>query len=241
MSLDARGGYVNPAQIEVQPGRSIDRIMTLPTPTKGNPHSVRPLFIDWFTTPTTGGRRIRYHSIAPNYNMTIFARWSDPNVHLPLWWPPAYSGTTTIPLRLHYGQRSDRWQSNIRRAINNWNNSSANVEFDARSNAIRQNDVFIENRHDRWLGLCLPLGWRGSNITSFEIVLNANQIYSEANSGWLSSYGLDTIITWVMAHELGHAVGLQDQFGTTDSVMSNSTPRVTPSSFDINNVNIIYG
>jgi hypothetical protein len=240
VTLNPNGGSVSPTSITRTPGNTYGSGGSLPTPTRiGDP-----LFIDWFTTSgTTGGTRIRNNSTVPNSNHTLFARWTNPNRHDIRWWPPVDSGTTRIPLRFNYAAQPQYWRTNIHRAVNNWNASNTRVSFYS-SDLWSANQVFVTNSAQSWVGICTPLDWNGPHITRFEVVLNSRMMYWNARDRGnpLGLYNnVYTAITHVMLHELGHSIGLRDDpIGTTDSIMIIGSERLTPSSFDIQSVNMIY-
>ena len=216
-------------------------------------------FVDWFnTSATTGGARFRNGMLAPSTNTTYWARWTDPSRHLHYWTrPTTLSATTVINVR-DFGY-SSIWHNAMVQGITNWNSSSARVQFNrvVSSNNIIRVRAYRESE-PTWLGSLTP-STNGTNLTSFTIQLYSDRINNHVtrnrinNPNGYAESDINTNITVarvvesIMTHELGHAIGLDDNpVGATAvnaSIMNSGRQRWVrrvPSAFDITSVNMIY-
>jgi len=155
------------------------------------------------------------------------------------WWP-----STQIPLRSHWvnPNLSSEWNTWAEAGRANWNNSTAPVNFVIDNSNSSQNRTFIEPRANRdYLGFLEPIRVSGTSLDRFEIVLNTTSITDHAES---RGFSIGNVATSVMAHELGHSVGLLDNPNAINSLMNHSRNRNTvrgPQPFDIDSVRMIYG
>ena len=243
LTFNPNGGTVNPTSRLVGWNVPITSSQ-LPTPTRNNRH-----FVDWFnTSATSGGTRIRAGAMFTS-NTTIWARWTDSNRHNPQWWRPATSGTTTIALRNFNANFNSTWTTPMNLAIsgtNSWSRSTARVNFT--TNSTSNNRVSIPRVHPSnpsALGRIIYRERNGTNLTRFDIELFSDTINNHVRNN--ANATLANVIQSVMAHELGHAVGLRDNPSgapnRNDSIMNTDRQRWirrTPSNSDIANVNMIY-
>jgi len=122
----------------------------------------------------------------------------------------------------------------MERGRNNWNASTAPVSFNVNSNSVNQ--VRLANHTWEGFGRFNAHPERGSvgpSMTSFVITINSrNTPFNFVES--------------VMAHELGHVVGLRDNPPDTawnGSIMNHERDRRTvrgPTGFDVTSIRILY-
>jgi hypothetical protein len=162
------------------------------------------------------------------------------------WWPAAETGTTWIPLQIIVQEGlSVEWTTRIASGIQAWNSitETTNVSFYVSANTdnlVTAKPVYTY----KWYGLLYASEYSETSLQGFTITLNTQAFYNSRN--WPDFPGLPTS---VMAHELGHAIGLiddprNDGGMVTDTIM-NSTYAVRheieqPTSFDIQSVRILY-
>ena len=231
LTFNGNGGTVNPAFRDVVPGSTVTN---LPIPTRTNRH-----FVDWFTesASATGGNRFRNGMNAPNGNTTYWARWTDPRRHLGFWWRPANSGITTINYRV-INNPNAIWDGRMRSGAILWNNSPARVNFTR--NAASANTASLTTRG----GSRIHLYATGTNLTLFRIYLDTNEVGDFVDrTGFPEAH----VAHYIMAHEFGHAIGLDDNPALDDGEVSLMTQGVIRSpreaivtSFDWFGVNMIY-
>lgn len=209
------------------------------------------LFVDWFTTnATSGGQRVRSNTLVPNVaNWNLHARWTNPNRHNPQWWRPVNSGTTTVALRNFNANFNSTWTNPMNLAIsgtNSWSRSTARVSFT--TNSTSNNRVSIPRvnpSNPSGLGRIIYRERSGTNLTRFDIELFSETINNHVRNNANATFA--NVVQSIMAHELGHAVGLRDNpvgaSGRNDSLMNHNRQRWvrrTPATFDVNSVNMIY-
>ena len=202
----------------------------------------------------TGRVRIhdRWHQFSSGGFWQGHARGHDPNVHTIGRWRPASSGETVIPIQSWNAPNTD-WITGMNRAFNDWNLNNTSVRF-TRVN-FSHNTVAFDDRTDAtWLGLNEMFADRRTGyLTHFRITMNRSRIYNFAGE---SGSRMRNYVTSVFAHELAHAVGLDDNprhphaANRNDSIMNtlghssgrardrNVIFELTP--FDIANVSLIY-
>ena len=161
--------------------------------------------------------------------------------HMTLWWPRGGQPTTINFQPFNF---NSSWQPGMNSGINNWNNSTANVRFIPHNNS--NNTVNALSRTWNSYGR-IYMTRSTSNITEatttrYQIELNSRTINSLINNN--ASWTRHNVISSVMAHELGHVVGLRDNpTGGTSSLMNGNRNRNTitrPTTFDIQSVNMLY-
>jgi len=188
----------------------------------------------WFNTTNISGGIQTTASTSINSNITYFLRWHDTSRHMGWWWP-----STSVPLRAFNFNAT--WQTPINNGIGNWE-SSSRARFPR--NQTSNNQVIAQPFDYSELGSHIPISWTGSeqtgfSITEFRIELNSRTISSHSSN---NGYTLSRVITSVMAHELGHAVGLEDR-STSDSIMNTNRSRnivLGPSVFDVQSFNLLH-
>ena len=236
------GSAINPNIRQVANG---DFLNNLPSTTRAGRH-----LVGWFNTSAlVGGRRFINESRITS-SVALFARWTDPNRHIGgahnfARWMPAYTGTTTIPLRLvpHTGQGGN-WLSYMQSGVSNWNRWTNDTRISFQTNNFSNNTavaaVTVSGGQDVF-GVINRV-YRGIDLIEFSIALNSTRI---SNYAITSGGSRNMIAMSVMAHELSHVVGLRDDpvSGGNISIMSDNRSRnsvVTPSTFDVTSVNMIY-
>jgi len=175
-------------------------------------------------------------------------RWIDPVRHLDYWWPAANSNPTQIPLKtfeIDPRLDNDIWREAMGAGRLAWINSSAPVTFSISSTAV--NRVIAEPlEHREYFGQ-MRGQVSGNTLISFGIELNETMITYHVER---NNYNLSNVIQSIMAHELGHTIGLKGGFmgsphtGIANaSLMNHDRNRnvVTgPLAFDIESVKMIY-
>ena len=232
LTFNPNGGIVSPTTRSVVRGGGIANGV-LPIPTRGG-H----VFVDWFNTSLTGGgTRIRTGAVF-HQNTILWARWNDPSRHLGFWWPPSASGITMIDYTI-VGNPGTIWVNRIDAGATAWNASNARVGF--RNRAGAPNRVVIVNHG--------PPGelqhWTtGSRLDRFDIRLNGDWVEEFAAQNNIPEAH---VAAYLMAHEFGHAIGLDNDPAlrmNETSVMTQGVIRrdsvaiITP--FDVVSVNMIY-
>lgn len=103
------------------------------------------------------------------------------------------------------------------------------------------NIVKVQSYDETWYGAYTP---HGNPFSYFKIRINTSTIEDKATSLGLSASNKAKFYKSVMAHELGHALGLADDPSTTEqSLMKHSRDRTTivgPQSYDIAAVDSYY-
>lgn len=153
-------------------------------------------------------------------------------------WPRSSSDVTTIPIR-NLSAPNQSWLSAMNRAVNDWNNSNAHINFS--QNSTSNNLTNVQNNANPWFGLIeMQVNTNTRHISRFNITLNHRTISNSATS-------LDNFITSVMSHELGHVLGLADNptnvTGSNGSLMNHARNRnilISPLPVDIASVNLRY-
>ncbi|MCL2284853.1 MAG: InlB B-repeat-containing protein [Firmicutes bacterium] len=245
MTLNANGGSVSPGQLIRFSGIPIGEF---PTPTRAGRS-----FVGWFNTPATiGGTRFHAGISTPQSNLTLTARWNDPSRHLVRWWPAANSGTTTISYR--FVGVTTQWATPINNGIRNWNNQTHRTRVSFQTNSVSNNEVRVATPSNA------PANSLGTHV-GFSFADNPHRIHRSniylhpnAINNFVANPSIDinfnNIVTLVMAHELGHAVGLADvrvTGGNSGSIMDSNLNGITdrnitlsPTNFDITSVNMLY-
>lgn len=141
-----------------------------------------------------------------------------------------------IEVQSYQNKYGDGWCEVIRKSINAWNNSSANVKISVSDSS--KNKMLIRKYDDTWYGLTTQTYSVSTGYTSkFSIKINSRTIKSDAKS--YSKFARSTL-----THEFGHVFWLADNPSTSRaSIMKYSRNRnkmVKPQTFDINNVNQKY-
>jgi uncharacterized repeat protein (TIGR02543 family) len=240
ITLNANGGSINPSTIQRTSGSTMG---TLPVP-KRTSTRYGFAFLGWVTA-IPGGSQVTQNTIVQNTNTTIIARWDlsiNPTRHLGYWWP-----STTIPLGTFQvasgvGLVHSTWINNMNNGRNSWNNSSAPVTF---NNNYSVNTVVAAPSTSDYLGW-VNLRRTNTTIDDFNITLNTTAIIDYAT---VRNYNVNNAAASVMAHELGHVLGLRD--GDTfnlggsanASVMNYDANRniiTGPTAYDIESVKLIY-
>ena len=159
-----------------------------------------------------------------------FMRNANPaTLHLSGWWPRANGRTTVITYRVVGSAPNLIWGPSIQRGRNYWNNSSVPVRFE--SVATSDNTVSIAETHLNHAG-SVTLTRRMDTFTNeatfhrFALRLYSNTI--EAHLQLNPSFTRFNVAASVMAHEIGHVLGIRDNPASptlATSVMSNTRNR----------------
>jgi len=157
----------------------------------------------------------------------------DPERHLEAWWP---SDTITYEfLDTATTKNNKSWLTAMRQGMENWNNSSAPVQFEEVAQSY--NLAFVSPYDDSVPGWN-SLKFLGSGPTMFISIIRINsRVVDRSQTGF---------ITTVFAHELGHTVGLLDYpkgGNEYTSLMWSGCHRhniTGPTAFDIESVNMLY-
>ncbi|MCL2572132.1 MAG: InlB B-repeat-containing protein [Defluviitaleaceae bacterium] len=243
ITFNPMGGYLSQANSTrtVVPG-SLMQGGAFPTPTRQGT-SLGRRFVGWYDA-IVGGNRVHATSLSPSSNTTLFARWEsniDQTRHLDFWY---WSNTIFIPLEVAPSLDLAFWRPAMDRGRLSWNRSDAPVHF-----YIDHSSSYIVRAEPRWDSD--HLGWlqfggnqTGNQLTKIEIYLNSRSIvehyYDDGASDFIT---LDGLIERVMAHELGHVVGLSDNPPTIFSLMfipSYAIGILGPTDYDIESVKMIY-
>ena len=233
LTFNPNGGSVNPTSRSIARNTAITAAQ-LPTPTRTNNRH----FVDWFTTSaTTGGTRIRAGATF-SANTTIWARWTDPARHMPYWTRPANSGITPITYRITDAPDATS-RSRLHSGALAWNQSSARVNFIEDNSS--PNRVSMRASGGSFFD---PISRTGTRINSFILVLCRAEVRNLAERG---NHTEAHVARYIMVHEFGHTIGLEDNptLGSgQQSVMTQGVVRpsneaiITP--FDVTGVNMIY-
>jgi len=160
--------------------------------------------VGWFV----GNYRVTQYSIF-HQNTTITIRWTDPNRHLHYWWQ-----YTDVPLNVR-GVANHAWLPHIRAGMDNWTYNVGNY-IRVIEDAGADNDIFVRDErrdipieHIDLLAVVLPLDVSNTSMSRFNIIFQRYLIENHFdNSHDLHNFGY--FIESIMAHEIGHVVGLQD-------------------------------
>jgi len=194
-----------------------------------------------------------------NFSIIYWATWvlqtrnssyHNERVHVDRWYRNARISLRTVQFVPGIPSQS-AWRSNIARAADNWNNSAAHVTFWFSENS--NNEVWVvpvlEGRPGA-LGVLRPRSSILNNtwLNGFNIELGAQRIHDYAYNIHHPSATYANTITHIMAHELGHAIGLRDDprnIGdgqlTVNTIMKAQYPPIThPHQNDIDRVNRLY-
>jgi len=193
--------------------------------------------------------RIDENTLAPNHSFNAVAHWEwdlNPRYH---WREPLFGWIfwrdNNVPLRAYEIDSSlaPYWFTAMEAGRLNWNNSAAPVNFNANqstNNRVRAGDFDLDVAGNIYYYRWPIIGDR------FTLRLDFVRIYHNADVWDVPD---ELYIESVMAHELGHAVGLEDCFGNSfgggpnGSIMNQNRSRADvrgPTDFDINNVRRIY-
>jgi len=243
LTFNGNGGVPLTQVVIRQAGTIMGTMPTRPTQARHN-------FVGWFNTSlTTGGTRFTTNSIVPSSNTNYWARWVDRVRHRDFWWPAADSGTTSVPLSWPTIDSSlgNIWGTSIGNGRTVWDSSTAPVDFYYH---ISSNNTITAgpSSDTTYLGRLWPTQTSGTSLIRFDIELNATTISQYVANN--PTFTLSNVIQSVMAHELGHAIGLEDGFfgnphtGVNNgSLMNYDRNRNTvfgPTAFDITSVRMVY-
>ncbi|MCL2574870.1 MAG: hypothetical protein FWE33_00415 [Defluviitaleaceae bacterium] len=170
----------------------------------------------------------------------------DSSRHLFYWW----QGAQPIPVNVQVFSWLDQsWRMSALNGLLSWNWSSAPVNFT--NTTAANNNINVWPRRDRlqflgWLEPTHSGNFIGSQLRSFEIWINVDSIEEH-----VARYGrnLANVIRGTSAHELAHAVGLEDARNhnlggsINGSLMNYNRIRdavIEPTSFDVQSVRLLY-
>jgi len=239
------------------------RIGRLPDAPRRQNNTLGMRFVGWYRYDFSqdAGTRVEQGDIFDHdYSVHLFARWesnTDPIRHLHYWWP-----NNSIPLRNFeipsnldefwgddFGMPPNLtllWETAMTQGMNNWNNSTAPVEFNVSTSGNRVRVRHVTSGDVFGSILFISLG----SYNRFSIELCHVRILEHARN---MEYTFSNVIESVMAHELAHAIGLADGeipdrptiLGgfSNASLMNSHRSRDAirgPQDFDITSVRMIY-
>lgn len=139
-----------------------------------------------------------------------------------------YAGTGNI--KVDTSALASPYSNYFTNAMNSWNTaiSAVNISTDTSS----KNKVYVDSYADTWYGLHEPWTYNSDqSFSHFLIKINQRTLNNDSTSSNRASYFQGT-----MAHELGHALGLNDNPQTNaTSLMKHGRDRITttgPQTFD---------
>jgi len=195
----------------------------------------------WSSTndTTTRGARLSENDRMPNGNIVRYARWRNPvNRHNPQWY-----STTALTVR-NPNFLSVAWRNGVAGGVSNWQIQSTPVNFVMNSNSNNLVSSLNWGITGSW-GRIWYREVTGIFLTRFDIELNSGRLVSSNPD----VTNLTNTIMSVMAHELGHAVGLRDNptlptnVAVTNTIMNTHRDRnelIMPTTFDVQSVNWLY-
>jgi len=240
------GAPVVPASRSITGGAPIGELPPAPT-RQGSTLGQR--FEGWYVIPRIGGAAVRIteNSLAPNYSIVAYARWEcnlDARYHWRQFGMWIFWRNNNVPLRAYEinADLAQYWHTAMEDGRLSWNNSNAPVNFTLNQST---NNRVTAGTHELTVAGDIDFILLGG-LSRFTITLDSPRIYHLAaeNNVTVTHY-----IQSVMAHELGHSVGLEDCFGNSfgggpnGSIMNRNRSRTIvrgPTDFDIENVRRIY-
>jgi len=162
-------------------------------------------------------------------------------IHHSLWWQRNDFGETEIPFTS--AGVGPAWLPFVVRAMNYWNSTSVPVRFT--SGTRYNNTARVTVTHEDWLGSVTIAAHRRLSPLTEESVLQRFEIrlYAENINNHVAArpgFTINNVVTSVMAHELGHVLGIFDNplqhDGPDGSIMSQSRNRnriFAPTSNDV--------
>jgi len=255
ITFNANGGapIPNPTR-NITPNAMIGQTMTLPPGPRRQGPSLGHRFVGWFTHPTAGVPIATY--IPRDRNVTAYARWTcnvalnETRIRYP-WW-----STNVIPLKSFELQWTvgSTWHNGVSQGMRSWNDSMAPITFT--ESPVSGNLVFLRESCNtieqllgtRTFGVFYPNSRERGEFTSFEITLCPRAIAAHADDNDIE---ISSVIASVMAHELGHVIGLRDGNqpwnghptilgDRVDASIMNGLSVTGPQDFDIESVRLIY-
>ena len=228
LTLEPNGGEVSPTRVSIT-----ETAGTLPSPTWSGR-----TFRGWSTSSGETGRgMVVDEGTVILASTTLWARWHDPKVRHTPYWNEARLPNYTVGLReFHF---SEPWQSALEKGIEHWNSRSTSITISVvHPDTYRSIPIYAEARTGTWYGQLQTIYVLGETHFS-GIIINTSAITSSPTLVDFSSF-----VSSVMAHELGHVLGLADiYYPATDSIMYASRNRNTlyvPTKFDVQGVNWLY-
>jgi len=248
ITFDSEGGApVVPASRPITPGQPLGPLP--PTPRRQG-STLGHRFIGWHAPSITHGPAlINENTIAQDRNMFAFASWAwdlSTRYHWRQWGMWLFWRNNNVPLRTYEipDGLEVNWFDAMEAGRLNWNNSAAPVHFTA--NQPGNNRVRVGNFNLAVVGDIYFYRLPGSIIERFTIRFDVPLMEHRAD---ITDTNILHYIESVMAHELGHAVGLTDCFGNSfggnanASIMNRNRNRSEvrgPTAFDIELVERIY-
>jgi len=167
------------------------------------------VFLGWFTHQT-GGIRVTESTVFPN-STTIFARWTDPVRHM-----LTRSPSTAIVLNLSEIAQNHAWRPFILAGMSNWTNHAGNSITVGHNNSSNNYVIITPNpgREETisYIASFSPISQSRGVHYEYVIALYDNSIIDafERSVERGQPNNLAHFVESVMAHEVGHAVGLND-------------------------------
>ena len=229
---------VNPTTWSRAPGTRLGAQGALPTPSWIGPTRT---FRGWNSTcgRYARGVEVNANTTVPNNNVRYYARWLESSYrHRGDWYR-----SSTVTLRQHNLGTAARQA--LETAMSSWNNSATpiTIRFDDRSTNVATTMSWGQEDR-RWLGSFRRHSWSGTELRQFEVRIYTSRVSEVVREN--PGYTFHNLASSVWSHELGHAVGLDDnpiRTNANSSLMNGNRDRNAvriPQPLDRQSVNWLY-